>query len=124
MLLLDYKKGVAPKQTIKQGFCFCCHPLLEGMRREKRRERLEVKKHHFYTKNGALKTGIPPFWAPNLHFFKSAKAPIFKAFPGKAGGSYFLGKGYVRKRANNKNKMITFWGVFQFDAFLSCVSGF
>ena len=56
MLLLDCEKGVTRK-TIKQG-CFC-HSLLERRKREKGRERAEVKKHHhFYTKNvGAFKTG-------------------------------------------------------------------
>ena len=52
------------------------------------------------------------------YFFKSAKTPILKAFPGKAGGSHCFGKGYVRKRAKTP-KMITVLGVFEFDAFLS-----
>ena len=73
-----------------------------------------------------LKNGqevVPPFFGPqNLNFSNPLKPLVFKGFPGKIGGSHFFGKGYVRKRA--KQKMIAVWGVFEFDAFLSCVFGF
>ena len=46
---------------------------------------------------------------------------MFKAFPGKMVVAIFGAKGCVRKRA--ANKMISVFGVFQFDVFLSCVFG-
>ena len=51
MLLLDYKKG--GQKPIKQGFFG--HPLLERRKREKRRERPEVKKST---------TILTLFWGP------------------------------------------------------------
>ena len=93
-LLVDvsirYKKGVV-KKTIKHG-CFC-HRHLERRKREKRRERPEVKKtpflHFWGLKNG--QEVVPPLWAPKSQLLKSAKKPYF-AFPGKAGGSHFFWK--------------------------------
>ena len=81
------------KKTIKQGFF--CHALIEIRKREKdERGQRSNKHHHFYTVFGALKNRqevVPPFWAP-----------------GEAGGSHFLGKGYVRQRAQKDN---CFWGL-------------
>ena len=54
----------------------------------KRRERPEVKKNTIFTLFLGLKNGqelVPPFWAPNFHFFKSAEAAMLKHFQGKAG---------------------------------------
>ena len=75
MLLLDNKKGAWQKQ-IKQGFF--ATPVLERRKREKRRERPEVKNNtpFFHQIFWGLKKGqevVPPFWAPKFQFFKSAK---------------------------------------------------
>ena len=120
MLLLDYKRGW-PKNPIKQGF-FATPFLREGKGRREERGQRSKKHHHFYTVFWGLKNGqevVPPFWAPIL---KSATNPIIKAFPGKVGGSQFLEKAILER--GQKTKMITVLGVFEFDAFLSCVFGF
>ena len=107
---------------------FLTTPSLERRKREKRRERPEVKKTppFFHQKIWGLKTGrklFHLFGPQNFSFSNLLKTLIFNGFPGKAGGTQFWGgKGYVRKRAKNK-KMITVLGVFEFDAFLSCVFG-
>ena len=107
MLLLDCRKG-GGKKAYKTRFFFFWHPFLEKRKREKRREGPEVKKNTtiFTLFLGSLKNGqevVPPFWAPKCQFFKSAtKNNFFKHIQEKAGGSLFFGKGYVRKRANNK----------------------
>ena len=60
---------------------------------------------------------VPPFWAQKIHVLKVVKAPIFKRFPGKIGGSQLFWKGYVRKRPKTKTRNSL--GVFKFDAILS-----
>ena len=67
-----------PKKSYKTRFSFC-HPLLERRKRGKRRESLEVKKHHhFYTIFEGLKSVqevVPPFWPPKFQRLLSAKKP-------------------------------------------------
>ena len=80
----------------------------------KRREKPEETTPFLHFVLGGLKNGqevVTPFWAQKAHDFLISKNPISKSFPGKAGGSHFLGLNYVRKRA----KLTTVLGVFKFD---------
>ena len=76
MLVLNFKTGVATKKYETRVFC---HPLLEGKKRVKRRERPEVKKTppflHFL---GGLKNGqevVSTFLGPYISCFKICKVP-------------------------------------------------